>query len=411
MRRRYNLSKSDNFPISAVAIVQDTVVLEDSNLSFRFLPNFPSLVTRINLEFSRGNFLSDIEVNTYVAGATPHPVTLFSETNYSDKIAGILSPQTPLYLLDGDYIDVFAKIAESTRSSSSSSSSILKTSLSSISSTGKSSSSSSISSFSSSSLSSESSESSSLSSVSSNAIAPESDFTWVAVGGEYVRITGYTGPGGVVHIPDTIDGLPVTIIGRASFSGTSVVRVFFPDGIEKLSDEVFKDCSQLISVSLPSTLTDIGAQAFQNSGLKEIVIPDNVVYFGLGDMIDNGSIFADCTSLVSVTIGSGITDLYAKNFENCSSLESILFTGDAPTFEEDTFLNSNENLLIYYYSYTSGWGVTYAGFNAICVDCSSSTEMSSSLSSTGRFSVTYTIHYIPLYQLSNSETLITYSLI
>lgn len=44
-----------------------------------------------------------------------------------------------------------------------------------------------------------------------------------------IRITRYTGPGGDVTIPSTIDGLPVNIIGFAAFSGhfslTSVTSI------------------------------------------------------------------------------------------------------------------------------------------------------------------------------------------
>ena len=38
------------------------------------------------------------------------------------------------------------------------------------------------------------------------------DFTYTS-DGSAITITGYTGPGGAVNIPDTITGLPVTAIG------------------------------------------------------------------------------------------------------------------------------------------------------------------------------------------------------
>ena len=43
------------------------------------------------------------------------------------------------------------------------------------------------------------------------------DFTYQTSGG-VVTITGYTGPGGDVVIPDTIEGLPVTNIGNWAFA-------------------------------------------------------------------------------------------------------------------------------------------------------------------------------------------------
>ncbi|MCZ7636661.1 MAG: hypothetical protein M5U12_11915 [Verrucomicrobia bacterium] len=46
------------------------------------------------------------------------------------------------------------------------------------------------------------------------------DFTYESSGSS-VTITGYTGPGGHVVIPDTMDGLPVTSIGYAAFRGAT----------------------------------------------------------------------------------------------------------------------------------------------------------------------------------------------
>ena len=43
------------------------------------------------------------------------------------------------------------------------------------------------------------------------------DFNYTNTNGT-ITITGYTGPGGEVTIPSTIDGLPVTAIGASAFA-------------------------------------------------------------------------------------------------------------------------------------------------------------------------------------------------
>ena len=47
--------------------------------------------------------------------------------------------------------------------------------------------------------------------------APALDFTYTTNGGT-ITITGYTGPGGAVAIPENITGLPVTSIGIWAFA-------------------------------------------------------------------------------------------------------------------------------------------------------------------------------------------------
>ena len=56
-----------------------------------------------------------------------------------------------------------------------------------------------------------------------------------------ITITGYTGPGGAMTIPSTMNGLPVRRIG----------------------DTAFKWCSSLTSITIPNSVTGIGDYAFQ----------------------------------------------------------------------------------------------------------------------------------------------------
>lgn len=75
-------------------------------------------------------------------------------------------------------------------------------------------------------------------------------------------------------IPDTIDGLPVKIIGA----------------------EAFKDCKSLTNVTIPDSVTSIGAWAFHGcKSLTNITIPDSVTTIGK-------SAFHRCTELIEVII-------------------------------------------------------------------------------------------------------------
>src|SRR4051812_5804174 len=49
--------------------------------------------------------------------------------------------------------------------------------------------------------------------------AQQGDFSYEDYGGESITITGYTGKGGAVAIPETIAGKPVSWIGDDAFEG------------------------------------------------------------------------------------------------------------------------------------------------------------------------------------------------
>ena len=82
------------------------------------------------------------------------------------------------------------------------------------------------------------------------------DFTYeINPDGISVTITDYSGAGGAVVIPSTIDSKAVTIIGSSAFS-------WFPG---------------LIGISIPSSVVTIESWAFYHTSITNVVIPDSVV--------------------------------------------------------------------------------------------------------------------------------------
>jgi len=77
---------------------------------------------------------------------------------------------------------------------------------------------------------------------------PVEDFTYTTINGA-ITITGYTGPGGDVTIPDMIDGLTVTRIGAGAFQhNSSLTRITIPAGITNLGSSAFSDCTNLTGI-------------------------------------------------------------------------------------------------------------------------------------------------------------------
>jgi hypothetical protein len=111
---------------------------------------------------------------------------------------------------------------------------------------------------------------------------PVLDFTYTATATE-VTITGYTGPGGAVVIPASIDGTPVTAIGNEAFSPgyegiQSITSVTIPNSVTSIGNLAFVNCRSLTSVTIPDSVTSIGGSAFAGcSGLTRVIIPVTTV--------------------------------------------------------------------------------------------------------------------------------------
>ena len=97
---------------------------------------------------------------------------------------------------------------------------------------------------------------------------------------------------------------------------TTLTSITLPNSIVTISDFAFVDCSGLTSISLPSSVKEIGVMALSGTGLTSITIPNNVTSLGVG-------VLADCRSLTTVSLGTGITGLPEICFGDCSVLATI----------------------------------------------------------------------------------------
>jgi hypothetical protein len=201
------------------------------------------------------------------------------------------------------------------------------------------------------------------------------DFTYTNTNGT-ITITGYTGPGGDVVIPATIDGLLVTGIGDGAFySLPSLTGITIPDVVTNLGDWAFASCGNLARLAIGKGITTIKGGYEKGtwgtfmwcSSLTRIEIPDTVTRIGDGVVHLGGALgaFYGCSSLTNVTIGKGLAYLGAGAFNYCNNLPGVFFRGNAPTlgidyFGEDSF-HPDELVTLYYLTGTTGWSSTYAG--------------------------------------------------
>lgn len=126
-------------------------------------------------------------------------------------------------------------------------------------------------------------------------VQAEDESVWTFDTVDYT-LDGYSGAGGDVVIPDTIQGCPVDIIGSDAFNGVdTVTSITFPETVKQLENSAGGWCSSLTQITLPQSLLVIGQNCFASDpALTEITIPSGVCY------IDKGA-FGFCSGITSVT--------------------------------------------------------------------------------------------------------------
>ena len=103
--------------------------------------------------------------------------------------------------------------------------------------------------------------------------------------------------------------------------------------VTSIGVEAFKECTNLISVTIPNSVTSIGEYAFDGcSILTSVTIPSSVTRI-------EDSAFYDCSGLASVTIGSGVTSIGSSAFCNCHGLTSISIPNNVTSIGYRAFYN------------------------------------------------------------------------
>ena len=73
----------------------------------------------------------------------------------------------------------------------------------------------------------------------------------------------------------------VTSLGTYLFDGClNLSEVTLPSMLTAIPNYIFRDCTALKSITIPATVRTIGASAFENTGLTEVVIPEGVTQLG-----------------------------------------------------------------------------------------------------------------------------------
>lgn len=117
------------------------------------------------------------------------------------------------------------------------------------------------------------------------------------------------------------------------FKSCSNLRTFtIPEGVTDIGSEAFRYCQQF-NARFPNTLTTIREGAFYDSGIDELIVPEGLT------LIENGA-FSSCSNLISVTLptsyykityGTSRSSFVAR----CKKLKDVYFKSPTVVYTND----------------------------------------------------------------------------
>lgn len=217
-----------------------------------------------------------------------------------------------------------------------------------------------------------------------------SSFAFSTVNGA-ITITGYTGSNTSVAIPATINGYPVVAIGNTAFGGmSSIANVTIPNSVTNIGAFAFA-ATALTSINIPNSVIGIGQDAFAScERLANISVdPGNPVYSSLngvlfdkarhtliqfppamatnnyivpeGVLTISNDAFYGASGFAGVTLPDSVTSIGDEAFAYCNAQNNlylhVYFEGNAPTLGFDSFYADGFDgaVIVHCLPGTSGW--------------------------------------------------------
>jgi hypothetical protein len=128
--------------------------------------------------------------------------------------------------------------------------------------------------------------------------------------------------------------------------------------------------------TIPNSVTSIAPLAFASChGLTSVTIPDSVTSIGAS--------FVGCINLTSINIPSSVMSIDSYAFLNCFGLTSAYFYGNAPTMGSQIFLNCANGFTVYYIAGNTGFTEpTWQGYPTTVFDPNATTTTTEPSSTT-----------------------------
>ena len=180
---------------------------------------------------------------------------------------------------------------------------------------------------------------------------------------------------------------------KESFKGdTALAEVVLPtaSGITAIPDGAFAGCTSLTgeNLKIPKNIVTITANAFKESGLKKLYIPNQVTTIGT-------SSFEACKNLEDVHISNNISIISQSTFKNCEKLEKIEIPVKVDQIGTNAFYGSGLKDVYIFGDPEIGGGITntYAGMkNQLSVFEKEVVDETASAVSQHIFNADFTIH-------------------
>lgn len=157
----------------------------------------------------------------------------------------------------------------------------------------------------------------------------------------------------------------VVRIGNGAFSGTPITELILPDAITEIGEAAFENCSELVTITFGKGLTTLNAESFIGcDALKTFIVPEDhpnfvVDLFSLVDKTTNTLLLG--TNLSEINRGGLVTSIAPYAWAGRTQKTAIFVPAHVTSIGEGAFYGCSKLQKVWYTGTEEQWGAMTLG--------------------------------------------------
>lgn len=150
------------------------------------------------------------------------------------------------------------------------------------------------------------------------------------------------------------DGQSVTVSGTSGSPTQLTIESSISDGngksytVTKIGTNAFYGCSQLTSITIPSTIKNMDAAFPSNPKLSQVTLTNGIYRI-------SSSAFKDCTGLTEIKVPTSVYEICPGAFNGCTNLKRVLLEKNIKTINVNAFKDCTNLSDVKYNGYKTDW--------------------------------------------------------
>lgn len=141
-----------------------------------------------------------------------------------------------------------------------------------------------------------------------------------------------------VSLPSTLEEIAECGFGDCS----QLTQITLPESLKKIGGFAFQSCDNIKEITIPASVREIGQDAFTLSGIEKMVIKDLAAWCGVkkaGGFISSlTKVFLNDQEIKDLVIPDGVAIIEPNTFNKFKSIETVYIPADVDSIGDNAFL-------------------------------------------------------------------------